>query len=158
MGGKITAQFGSTSQKFQNSFMIYLLIITVTSKWKLKNTSASISVSTQSRSYASAASHPIQHWASYCRWPGWLREKKKECHYIQFSRGFRLWSWQRFLLDMWKQVYNSDISVNKVVSLRKKSTEKRRPCWYVLNMMKIKVYFSLNHIYYRVVVSIVMNS
>ena len=27
---------------------------------------------------------------------------------------------------MWKQVYNSDISVNKVVCLGKKSTEKRR--------------------------------
>ena len=56
MGGKITAQFVSTSLKFQNSLMIYLLIITVTSKWKLKNTSESISVSAQSRSYASAAS------------------------------------------------------------------------------------------------------
>ena len=165
IGGQIAAQFGFTCQKLQKSIYNLSLnfdeLITQNSniQMEIDNTSESINVPAQSKSYASAAS-PSNSALNIIDELADREKRRKNVIVYNFPEASDRKADIGSFLNMCEEVYNSDISVNncKVVCSGKSLQNNKDPCGYVLNMMQIKACFSLNHIYYGVIVSIVIYS
>ena len=132
ISGQIAAQFDSTCHKLQKSIDDLSLnidkLITRNSniQMEIDNTSESISAPAQSKSYASAAS-PSNSALSITDELADQEKRRKNVIVYNFPEASDRKVDSGSFLNMCKEVYNSDISVNKVVHLEKKSAEKQRP-------------------------------
>ena len=132
MGSQISAQFGSTCKKLQKSIdELSLNIDKLTTQnnniqMEIDNTSESFSTPAQPRSYASVVS-PSNAALSIADELADREKRKKNVIVYNFPEASDLEADRVSFLDLCTKVYNSDISVNKLVRLGKKSTGKHRP-------------------------------
>ena len=124
IGSQISAQFGSTCKKLQKSIDELSLnidkLITQNSniQMEINNTSESFSAPAQPRSYASVVS-PSNAALSIADELADQEKRKKNVILYNFPEASDLEADRVSFLDLCTKVYNSDISVNKLVHLGK---------------------------------------
>ena len=132
IGGQITAQFSSTCQKLQNSIdelssnINKLIAQNSNVQMETDNTSESIGGPAQARSYASVTSSSNTALSIVDELADREKRKKNVIVY-NLPEASDHEADKCSFLDLCKKVYNADISVNKMVRLGKKSTDKQRP-------------------------------